>query len=453
MAASIAPATHIALVSPDAAAQDRRMEQDVIIIGAGVVGCSIALALSRRGLRSLNVDTLPAAGYGSTSHSSAIVRPFYSHVTSAAIAHEARGRWLNWASWLELDESSTPAHYTECGGLILLKEGEESVYDGNLAVLREVGVEYRILDTQGLLALYPGMSLETFGPPRPFDDPGFGEQQPGRISGGILIPAAGYVSDPQLAARNLMQAARTRGAVFRFSTRVARITREQGRANGVVLESGEELRTRFLINAAGPHSAQINELAGIIDTLPIRTRAHRHEVVYLAAPPGYVEGGNGFLVDTDCALYTRPDGRDLLIGTTDPACDKPQIVDPDDFSHEFTDQWTLEALRAAQRFPALGISNTARGTVALYDVSDDWIPIYDKTDLPGYYLAIGTSGNQFKNAPLIGDLLAEILQREIDEQDHDQEPAQLHLTGLDRTVDLSFYSRNRIVQATSSVMA
>jgi sarcosine oxidase subunit beta len=50
---------------------------DAVIIGAGVIGCSIALALARKGYSTLNVDRLPAAGYGSTSSSAAIIRPYY----------------------------------------------------------------------------------------------------------------------------------------------------------------------------------------------------------------------------------------------------------------------------------------------------------------------------------------------------------------------------------------
>ena len=49
--------------------------------------------------------------------------------------------------------------------------------------------------------------------------------------------------------------------------------------------------------------------------------------------------------------------------------------------------------------------------VDLYDVTDDWIPIYDKSDLPGFYMAVGTSGNQFKNAPVAGAMMAELIQR------------------------------------------
>ncbi|MGE0623921.1 MAG: NAD(P)/FAD-dependent oxidoreductase [Pseudomonadales bacterium] len=424
--------------------------RDAIIIGAGVIGCAIAHALTRAGLRTLNVDALPAAGYGSTSHSSAIVRPYYSHVTSAAIAHESRFRWLDWAAHLGHEDPLGVARYTESGGLVLLREGEAAQHADNLAVLEAVGVDYEVLDADGVAALYPGICLDAFGPPRPRDDAAFGQPVPGRISGGIYIPAAGYVSDPQLAAHNLMAAAAAGGAKFRFGCSVTAIRTDGGAVRGVTLADGTTMDAPVVVNAAGPHSGRINALAGIAQTLRIRTRAHRHEVAYLKAPTGYLEGGNGFVVDLDAGVYQRPDGRDLLIGTTDPACDPPDVVDPDDYNDAFTEQWTTQVYRSAQRFPELAIESRARGTVGLYDVSDDWIPVYDRTDLPGFYLAIGTSGNQFKNAPLVGELMTAIV---LAGADHDRRPATLSLPNVGRTVDLAFYSRNREIQKTRSVLA
>ena len=423
---------------------------DAIVIGAGVIGCAIAFGLGRAGVKTLNVDALPAAGYGSTSHSSAIVRPFYSHVTAAALSHEARFRWLDWAGTLEHEDPAGMARYTECGGMVLMREGEEAQYAGNLQVLDEVGVEYEILDGSALSRFYPGISLDAFGPPKRAEEPGFGEPVAGRVSGGIYIPAAGYVSDPQLAAHNLMSAARASGAEFRFGAQVRSIEREGGKVLGVTLKSGESVTAPIVVNAAGPHSARVNELAGVSPTLRIRTRAERHEVAYLPAPPAYLQGGNGFLVDLDTGIYLRPDGADLLVGSADPACDPPDVVDPDSYSAEFSAQWTTQVYRAAQRFPALPIENTARGTVGLYDVSDDWIPVYDRTDLEGFYLAIGTSGNQFKNAPMVGELMANVI---LKGAKHDVAPAELVLPRVGRTVTLDFYSRRREIQQTSSVLA
>jgi len=426
---------------------------DVITIGAGIVGCSIALALSKRGLSTLNIDSLPASGYGSTSHSSAIIRPIYSHIPSCAIAHESRYHWKNWRAFLDTEDERGFAQYTECGGLVLIREGEEFLYQDNLTAMNEVGVEYEMLNSADIEALYPGISLESYGPPCRNDSDHFGLPTGGAITGGILVPEAGYVSDPQLATHNLQMAAEKHGAIFRFNAKLHEILKSQGRISGIALENGEQLEAKIVINAAGPHSSIINQLAGVDASLKIKTKAVRHEVVYLPADVNHFSNGNRFVVDTDAGFYQRPDGPDLLIGTTDPACDPTDIVDPDDYNASFTEQWTLQAYRSAQRFPELGIPNTARGTVGLYDVSDDWIPIYDKSDLDGFYLAIGTSGNQFKNAPLIGEILAEVITANSNGSDHDKHPASLYLPQIERTVGLEFYSRCREIQKTSSVMA
>ncbi|MDP6377471.1 MAG: FAD-dependent oxidoreductase [Pseudomonadales bacterium] len=426
-------------------------QPDAVIIGAGVIGCSIALALAREGRAVTCIDALPAPGYGSTSHSSAIVRPFYSHVTSCAIAHEARFRWLEWQKFLGGEDPSGYARYTESGGLVLVAEGAQDDYRANLDILDAVGVEYQLLDASGVSRLYPGVCLDCFGPPRRMEDSGFAKPNGRRLAGGIYIPAAGYVSDPQLAAHNLYSAAMAVGARFQFMAQVSEVRRDGERVAGVTLASGEQLSTPVVINAAGPHSFVINRLAGIDEA--ITTRPHRHEVAYLKAPPGYVENGNGFVVDADSGTYQRADGADILIGSADPACDPRDIIDPDEFDSGFTQQWMQQVYRAAQRFPALGIENRARGTVGLYDVSEDWIPLYDRTEVEGFYLAIGTSGNQFKNAPLVGELMAAVIAACENGRDHDLHPAKLALARVGRTVDLSFYSRNREIQKTRSVMA
>ena len=420
---------------------------DAIIIGAGVIGCSISLALARRGIKTLNVDALPSAGYGSTSHSSAIVRPFYSHETSCALAHEARHRWLGWREFLDYAPGPI-ARYVETGGLVLIRDGTDHQYENNLAMLDNVGVEFQRLSPQEIEKKYPGISLRAYGPPRRQHEEGFGEPVAGEITGGIFIPASGYVSDPQLAASNLQVAAEHEGSTFSFNVRVTDILREGGAISGVQLGDGDIICAPTVVNAAGPHSSVINDLAGVTSSLNIRTKPHRHEVAYLKAPPGYRHNA-GFIVDLDAGVYQRPDSVDMLIGSADPDCDPPEVVDPDDYNDQLTAQWTAQAVRAAQRWPELGIENNARGTVGLYDVSDDWIPIYDRTDLPGFYLAIGTSGNQFKNAPVVGDLMAAI----IENRDHDSAPSLLNLKNLKRSINLSFYSRNRDIQETASVMA
>jgi sarcosine oxidase subunit beta len=90
------------------------------------------------------------------------------------------------------------------------------------------------------------------------------------------------------------------------------------------------------------------------------------------------------------------------------------------------------------------------GVVDLYDVTDDWIPIYDHSDLNGFYLAIGTSGNQFKNAPIAGEMMADIIEATQNGNDQDAAPIDFHLKHIDRQVSSGFYSRLREINQNSS---
>jgi sarcosine oxidase subunit beta len=95
----------------------------------------------------------------------------------------------------------------------------------------------------------------------------------------------------------------------------------------------------------------------------------------------------------------------------------------------------------AQRIPQMGIPNQIQGVVDLYDVTDDWIPIYDKSDLPGFYLAIGTSGNQYKNAHVVGKMMAALIEQCENGRDHDTDPVVFHLEKIGHDINMKFYSR------------
>ena len=93
-----------------------------------------------------------------------------------------------------------------------------------------------------------------------------------------------------------------------------------------------------------------------------------------------------------------------------------------------------------------------KGIVDLYDVSDDWLPIYDRTDLDGFYVAIGTSGNQYKNAGVAGQAMADLIEAVEGGHDHDAEPLQTRrsLHGRDRSTCRRI-SRNREINPDSSM--
>ena len=423
---------------------------DVIIIGAGIIGCAIALSLRRRGWRTLNVDQGPSPGYGSTSYSAAIVRPYYSTIEGTSLAFEGHYVWANWNDYLHYipDDSLT---YEQCGCLVLEAKENQRLLKTR-AVLAEAGVPYDDIGQAGLREFLPGADLHLFGPPRRIDDPAFGENDGSEIGGGVFCPTGGYVSDPQQATRHIAQAVTSAGGNFLFGATVTAILQEAGRISGITLADGSSHSAPIVVNAAGPFSARVNEMAGAANPQQIATRALRQEVAHVPMPQS---GGKNslrvVLTDADAGVYMRPQGAaHLLVGSLEPACDVLDYVAPDGFYDGLSDHWTNQVWRAALRFPQLAIPNTAQGFAALYDVSDDWIPVYDKTDVTGFFTAIGTSGNQFKNAPVVGEIMAAIIAHAQGGGDHDDSPASFVLPYTGKPLDLRCFSRLRARNSASS---
>lgn len=429
-----------------------RGDVDVVIIGAGVIGAALAFELSQKGYRTVNIDKLPAAGYGPTSNSCAIVRAHYSSREGVAMAYEGFSYWQNWDDYLGVADDAGAARYVKCGTILL--KSATGHHDKVLTHYRELGVAYEEWSIAHLRSRMPIFDVRAFWPPRRPNDPRFWEEPLAELGGAIFTPGSGYVNDPQLATHNLQRAAEAHGGQFVFNAEVAEIRRNKARVAGVTLTGGREIDASVVVNVAGPHSFVINRLAGVEESMNVRTRALRHEVHHVPAPPDFDFDGEGIHTsDGDTGIYFRPDaGNHILVGSEDPECDaRVWVEEPDKFDRHVTEaQWQAQVFRLARRIPTLPIPNERRGVVDLYDVSDDWIPIYDSSDLPGFYMAIGTSGNQFKNAPVVGHAMATLIDRVEQGADHDGDPVKVHTryTGLE--LDMGFYSRRRAINPDSS---
>lgn len=300
----------------------------------------------------------------------------------------------------------------------------------------------------------PIYSHDAHYPPKRPEDDAFWEDAKDRIAGAIYTPESGYVNDPQLATHNAMRAAQARGGEFLYNAEVIEIRKANGKVQGVTLKSGEQIDAPIVVNVAGPHSFVINRLAGVEEGMNIKTRALRHEVHHVPSPAGFNFESNGtHTSDGDAAIYFRPEtGNTILVGSEDPDCDPQVWVDnPDEFNREITqDQWKAQVYRLAKRIPDLQIPNQPRGVVDLYDVSDDWIPIYDSSDLGGFYMAIGTSGNQFKNAPVAGHVMGELIDAVEKGHNHDSDPLQVETVYKKFKLNMGFYSRLREINPNSS---
>jgi sarcosine oxidase subunit beta len=426
-------------------------QYDAIIIGAGIIGAAIAFELAKKGYKTLNVDKLSSAGYGSTAGSCAVIRLHYSTPDGVAMAREGYHYWINWPEYLEVEDELGLVTYINTGCLVM-KTAHNKYLKNVMASLDNLGVEYEELDIAGIKKKVPFLDTRKYFPVKLPDDPDFGEPTGEAVAGAIFVSESGYISDPQLSTHNLQRAAEAKGGEFMFNAEVVDIRKKEGRAAGITLKDGNQIDAPIVVNVAGPHSYIINRMAGVEEDMKIKTRALRQEVCHVPAPEDIDYQRDGTIIsDGDIGCYSRPEtGNHILVGSEDPECDEREYVDPDNYDTSFTKQWTAQAMREAQRIEGLRVPNQMQGVVDLYDVTDDWIPIYDKSGLPGFYMAIGTSGNQYKNAPVVGVMIAELIKKVEAGHDHDKDPLQFFMKYTERSFNVGFYSRLREINPDSS---
>lgn len=426
---------------------------DAVVIGAGVIGASVALELARGGRSVAVVDKGPSAGAGSTSSSVSIIRFSYSTLDSVLTAWEAAAMWHDWEGHLGTVDPDGMVRFIRTGMCIF--ETPDANSERVRRLWDDVGIAYSVADGESLRQLLPGVDLGAYFPPKRIDDPAFADEAGSSLTALVELES-GFIDDPKLAASNLAFAAGQHGADFRFRQRVVAINQVDGRVSGVSLASGERINAPVVVNVGGPHSSLINKLAGVTDGMRISNRPLRQEVFTVQAPTGLrLEDGLPAVADMDLGQYLRPQpGGTWLVGGTEASCDDLHWVDdPDNFDEYPTvDQFEVSMMRLARRVPEFGVPHRPVGLAALYDVADDWVPIYDKSDLPGYFMACGTSGNQFKNAPIVGQFMRDIIDAEQAGNDHDARPVQFVGNRTGRSINLGAFSRLREKAQTSGTV-
>ncbi|MGF1599725.1 MAG: NAD(P)/FAD-dependent oxidoreductase [Acidimicrobiales bacterium] len=421
---------------------------DAVVIGAGVIGSAIALELQRSGRRVLVVDKGGPVGGGSSSASSSIIRFNYSTLDGVIASWEAMHQWARWADHLGHVDGPL-AQFHRIGMLVMLPPGDDqAVARGHLAA---AGVPHELLDPAALAARFPPIDGGCYHPPRWPTDPDFFSPAHGQVTA-LYQPDAGFVDDPQLAARNLMDAARHLGAELRLRTEIVGVATTAGRVSGVDLVDGTAIEAPVVVNAAGPWSSRLTALAGADRDLRIRCRPMRQTIASCLAPAGFrVDDGGAVMADMDLGAYGRPHpGGSFLIGGVEADCDPLEWVDDPDAGSPTPDPGMFEALsyRMARRIPGLGVPHRPQGLASHYDVADDWTPIYDRSCVDGFYLAVGTSGNQFKNAPIVGEMMAHLIDAVEAGQAHDADPVRMTCTHTGLELNLGQFSRLREPAAT-----
>jgi len=366
---------------------------DVLIIGGGVHGASLAFHLASRGVKLAVLEKRFIAA-GATGRSSGLVRMHYDLEAEARLAHVSFGYFTDWRGRVGGD-----CGFTRTGFLQLVKRDQNEALKANVAAQQRIGIRTEVIVAEDVHRLAPEFTV---------DDIEFAAYE----------PDSGY-ADPTLTASSLLAAARARGATFIQDCLVKGISVANGRVTGVSTSKGD-FSAPIIVNAAGAWGKQICQMAGL--DLPLST--WRHETMFVRRPPE-LSAPHLTVIDFPNSMYFRPEGQELtLVGLEDgnPLGESPE-GDADHARPGFVEA-AIE--RICERIPKMENAHL-HGAHGGYDgITPDQHPALGPIGPDGFFLDTGFSGTGFKIAPAVGLCMAEWI-----------------LDGAPGTVDISLFSPSR----------
>ncbi|MEH6588059.1 MAG: FAD-dependent oxidoreductase [Halioglobus sp.] len=408
---------------------------DLIVVGAGIIGLSIAFQVVRRsGLRVLVLEKGAAVGEGSTGASSAVCRHRY---TAAAMVRFASEGIQAYRQWQEFTGLKAPRAEFQADGVLWMPGSDTDWAEREHIRMSALGVATTVLDDAALTELFPALS--TCGS---VVDVEHGADHDCRGGAKQLLELEGGYMDPVAAAQDLVDAITLAGGEVRFNSEVSSVLLDNGRVSGVHLGSGESLHCGQLVNATGPWCNRLNESAGLELRWPLVPT--RIQIMYLERPDQVV-GKLPVTVDMENGIYFRTQnrGQQLVLGSVLEADEREEVTDPDEFDRFVDEAFQLRKLHALHhRIPSLPYTGAISGYCGLYTVNrEDVHPVIGPTAVPGYMLANGFSGHGFKLAPAVGALVAKQLCGSAEDFD------------TDISVDFFSVGRTPIIADSKSVLA
>jgi len=347
---------------------------DIVIIGAGAIGASIAYQLGRRGARDVVVLERDTVGAGSTSKAAGGIRVQFG--TRVEIALSLRG--IAFFQRFE-DEMGVPCDFHQEGYLfVVTDEPTLARFRDNVALQRSMGGDVRIIAPDDARALVPSLNV---------DD----------AIAAVWGPLDGHASPNDVVQAYAAQA-RARGVRIVEDTPVTGIAVERGRVTGVLTPAGA-IATRLVVNAAGPWAPLVGHMAGL--ELPVDPR-RRH--IFVTDAFDGIRHPMPLVTDTGSGFYCRSEQGAILMSPGDIGATT---------EYEAQVDWAMLEVaveKAMRRIPALEGAQVRHAWAGLRPLTPDGRAILDwAPGVEGLYLAVGFCGHGFQHSPGVGETVAEVL--------------------------------------------
>jgi sarcosine oxidase subunit beta len=356
------------------------MTSDILIVGGGVIGVSIAWSLARRKAGRVLLLEKSFLGAGSSGKSGAIVRQHYSNRLTASMARKSLRVFEHFD-----DVIGGPPVFTHTGMVLVVNQRDRAGLEANLAMQRELGIDVALVAAQALADIDPNVRLAE-------DEVAAFEAE------------AGYVEAVQVV-HSFAEAARQQGADIREGVEVRSVIVHGSKIAGVETNEGR-YDTKCLVLATGPWAAQLSANIGI----PLPVQSCRTQVALYRRPADLGRRGAVY-GDFVQGLYFKPTHGEMIHAGSLAGEELHHPVDPDHYDEAADSNWLPQIRqRLSRRYPAMHRSYGRGGFGALYGITPDWHPILDRLPgIHGAYCAVGFSGHGFKLSPTVGQLMAELI--------------------------------------------
>jgi sarcosine oxidase subunit beta len=355
---------------------------DVVVIGGGVVGCSVAWHLAALGAGRVVLLERRQVGAGTTAQSSGILRTHYSVPENVELARRSWAVFERLADYL--GDADAASGLVRCGYLIAAPEGPKlHALRDSLAQQAAMGIEVHTLTPAEASALLPIAR---------FDDAALIGHE----------PEAGY-ADAYLVASSFARAARRRGVRIIEGVDALALRREGARVVGVETSQGF-IAAGTVVSTQNIWARELEAWTGIAQPIA----AERHRVLALQGPQAYTAAMPVFKdLASPGLLYMRSyGGGQMLVSEGLPG---ETLATPDDRQGEVPIDFVAEiGAQVAERFPSFVEAGLASSWTGVYDVTPDWNPVLGPVPgVPGLVVGHGFSGHGFKLSPAVGRVLAQ----------------------------------------------
>ncbi len=347
---------------------------NVVVIGGGVTGTSIAYHLAKMGVNEVVIVERDLLASGSTALSAGGIRQQFSTEANIRIMLESVKVFERFP-----EEFDTDIDFRQWGYLFLATTEEDwEAFRESASLQRDLGVPVRLLSPEEIKGIAPYLYL---------DD----------VIGGTFCPTDGY-ADPYSIAMGFAKKARELGVRIYEETEVVDVKVKGGRVKGVVTTKGE-ISVSVVVNAAGAWAAQIGRMVGVeLPILPYRRQ------IFVTAPFAELPERIPMIIDFAPSFYFRREGPGILMGMTDK--DEP----PSFNTNVDWDFLTKVVEKAVHRAPVLEKARFMKGWGGLYAITPDDNPIIGPIPgVEGFICAAGFSGHGVMQSPAVGRLIAELI--------------------------------------------